>query len=108
MTAYEDRIRKLKNKREEIAKEYDKAVEARSVNGCMNLNHKDREVKANLEGLKEGYSLGKQDMIREIEKMKFREIQIGERIWAGQPVVYKIVDEILQALKKRELEEAGR
>lgn len=54
------------------------------------------EIAGKLEGLKEGYSLGKQDMIREIEKKFARQgdeyqnvLVVNERDW--------------QSLKKREL-----
>jgi len=53
-----------------------------------------KPCESRIDGLKEGYSLGKQDMIREIDLLKIRNLDDEE--------TFKIMRYSWQALKKRE------
>ena len=92
---YQERIRELKLKRKIILQEYDKAIKAKSVNGCLNLRQKDDVIFANLKGLKAGYALRNTELIKAVND-KIEEIGKTGDIDSDYVFALKWVLEILK------------
>jgi hypothetical protein len=41
------------------------------------------------------------ELIKAVTELKFKEMQLREGIWIGQPVIAKVINEVLELLKEK-------